>query len=177
MSQRPTIVTIGVRRVALLIVAALVLSGTSQGAASAQSPGGVVHVARSGTSDPSLGKPGCRPPTRLRAAPNSLPEVHGTSSRGQLWGLVMPQVPLPIRVGEAVKIVWRMTGRGSIRLTSRSPGRQLVPLVFGPDPHATSTYIRPGDEWGAGYRFSHPGCWQLHAQRSNAAGDVWLSVS
>jgi hypothetical protein len=89
----------------------------------------------------------------------------------------MPQQPLPIRVGEEVKIVWRMTGRGAIRLTSRSPRGQLIPLVFGPSPHAASSYTRPGDEWGAGYRFSQPGCWQLRAQRAQAAGDVWLSVS
>lgn len=169
-------VAVGARCTALVVVTAVVLTSGVPPAFSAQSPD-VGHAAPSGGRDPSSGKPGCRPPTRLRAAPNAFPEVHGTSSRGQLWGLVMVQQPLPIRVGEDVKIVWRMTGRGSIRLTSRSPRRQLVPLVFGPAVHPTSTYTRPGDEWGAGYRFSQPGCWQLHAQRLDAAGDVWLSVS
>jgi hypothetical protein len=164
----------------MVLVAALavVLSSSGQFAvASVQSSPGVDYPPRSRADEPPHGRRGCRPPTPLRGAPGAFPEVHGTSSRGQLWGLVMPQQPLPIRVGEEVKIVWRMTGRGAIRLSSRSPRRQLVPLVFGPAPHKASSYRRPGDEWGAGYRFSQPGCWQLHAQRAQANGDVWLSVS
>jgi hypothetical protein len=49
-------------------------------------------------------------------------------------------------------------------------------LRWGPDLHTGSDYTRPGDEWGAGYRFSEPGCWTLRARRGVASANVWLKV-
>jgi len=39
-----------------------------------------------------------------------------------------------------------------------------------------STWQRPGDEWGSSFRFDAPGCWQIHATRSDVNGDLWLLV-
>jgi len=50
-------------------------------------------------------------------------------------------------------------------------------LEWGPDAHCGSTYRRPGQEWGAGYLFTQPGCWDLHAIRGNATADVWLNLA
>jgi hypothetical protein len=103
-------------------------------------------------------------------------EVRGTGHGATLYGLLMTTRPLPVRAGESVKIVWRMTGSGSLRLTASGPHGRRIGLQWGPDFHTGSDYHRPGQEWGAGYRFPTPGCWDLHARRSTATADVWLHV-
>jgi hypothetical protein len=101
-------------------------------------------------------------------------ELHGQGS-ASLWGLILS--PLPIRTGDDVKIVWRMTGSGSMRVRAVSPGGRVAPLAWGPDLHGGSTYHRPGEEWGVGYRFTVPGCWRLHAQRDDGEANAWLYVA
>jgi hypothetical protein len=101
-------------------------------------------------------------------------ELHGRGD-ASLWGLILS--PLPIRVGDEVKIVWRMTGSGSMRVRAVSPQGRVAPLAWGPDAHGGSTYHRPGEEWGVGYRFTAPGCWRLHAQRDDGEADAWLYVA
>ena len=83
----------------------------------------------------------------------------------------------PVRVNEEVKIVWRITGSGQLRLTAVAPGGGTHPLQWGPDEHLSSSYRRPGAEWGAGYLFTQPGCWDLHAIRGKATADVWLNIA
>ena len=105
-----------------------------------------------------------------------MPEVHGTGRDIQMWGLIMTGTPGPVRVHEDVKIVWRITGGGGLRLTVRDPEGRPRRLRWGPDLHTGSDYTRPGDEWGAGYRFAEPGCWTLRARRGAASASVWLKV-
>ena len=106
-----------------------------------------------------------------------LPEVEGTSSQVQLWGLIMATGPdNPLRANEQVKIVWRITGSGELHLSSIGPNGRTHPLQWGPALHASSTYQRPGQEWGAGYLFAQPGCWTLHATRGTATADVWMEI-
>jgi hypothetical protein len=130
-------------------------------------------------SPPALGQPGCKPPSPINRGAG-FPEVKGSSSHQvQLWGLIMVDGPdNPVRVNEQVKIVWRMTGSGDLRLTSVAPDGETHPLQWGPDEHLFgSTYRRPGQEWGAGYLFTQPGCWDLRAIRGNATADVWLNIA
>lgn len=117
--------------------------------------------------------PRCRPPTPIHRSANLPPEVQGSASRGQLWGLLFLQGD-SIRAGDEVKIVWRMTGHGDIRLTATAPNGRQAPLAWGPEPHLGSSYQRPGEEWGAGYRFTRPGCWTLTAARDDTKATVWL---
>jgi hypothetical protein len=98
------------------------------------------------------------------------------SSDAQLWGLALGPGHVPPRAGEELKIVWRMTGRGSLHVVFTAPDGRRRPLVFGPEPHPASSYERPGDEWGAGFRFVMTGCWHMHFARTDAAADVWLDV-
>jgi hypothetical protein len=88
----------------------------------------------------------------------------------------MAEHGLPLRVGDQVKIVWRMTGDGPLVATATSPADVPTPLAFGPAEHGGSTYDRPGDEWGVGYVFTEPGCWHLHFARTDTQGDVWVEV-
>lgn len=128
------------------------------------------------------GAPGCRPASPIRpenggSFRDDFPEIQGTSRDAQLFGLIMPASHYPpLRAGEDVKIVWRMTGAGDIRLTATGPDGKRSRLTFGPEPHGGSSYRRPGDEWGAGYRFGEAGCWHLRAVRGTAVADVWLVV-
>jgi hypothetical protein len=123
-----------------------------------------------------LGRPGCRPPSPI-AAGGMGAEVQGTGHGATLYGLIQSAAPLPVRTGQQVKIVWRMTGSGPLRLSATSPQGKPAALQWGPEIHGGSNYDRPGHEWGAGYLFPTAGCWHLHAQRSNASADVWLRVA
>jgi hypothetical protein len=84
---------------------------------------------------------------------------------------------LPARVGDQEKIVWRMTGTGfPLTLEAIGPDGTFHQPVWGPSAHLSSDWDRPGDEWGAGYLFTAPGCWDLRAIRGGATADVWLRV-
>lgn len=69
-----------------------------------------------------------------------------------------------------------MTGTGPLRVVLTSPGGRRRPLVFGPEAQPVSTYRRPGDEWGTGFRFGAPGCWHIQLARTDTSGEVWLDV-
>ena len=69
-----------------------------------------------------------------------------------------------------------MTGTGLLTLVAIGPGGKHHRLAWGPDAHLSSDWAKPGDEWGAGYVFTEPGCWDLRAIRGNATADVWIGV-
>jgi hypothetical protein len=106
-----------------------------------------------------------------------LPQVQGTGHGATLWGLLMFPHPLPARVGDQEKIVWRMTGTAlPLTLAAIGPDGKHHGLLWGPSFHTSSNFDKPGDEWGAGYVFTEPGCWDLRAVRGRATADVWLTV-
>lgn len=96
---------------------------------------------------------------------------------GTVYGLLFVTRAPPVRVGEELKIVWRITGKGDLAVTYESPSARPGVLTFGPTAHAGSTYTRPGDEWGTGFLFDEPGCWRIHLERTTVSGDVWLDVA
>jgi hypothetical protein len=134
------------------------------------------HSAATATGSHVVGQPGCRPPSPVSAR-SGFPEVHATSQGLQMWGLVMAQHHGPLRVHEDLKIVWRITGSGQLHLVTLDPGGRRQRLQWGPDLHSGSSYTRPGDEWGAGYRFTRPGCWTLRATRGKASATTWLMIA
>lgn len=124
-----------------------------------------------------LGAPGCRPASPVTRFNSFIPQVQGTGHGATLWGLLMFPHPLPARVGDQEKIVWRMTGTAlPLTLAAIGPDGRHHPLLWGPAFHASSNFDKPGDEWGAGYVFTEPGCWDLRAVRGSASADVWLTV-
>ena len=160
-----------------LVVCAIVLAGCTTGHAgrSASSAAAPTTLRTTASSLP-LGGPHCQPPSPISRG--VWPEVQGTSDQIQMRGLIMVAGPDgPLRVHEQVKIVWRITGSGDLQLSYTDPRGRPHPLWFGPDAHGGSTYVRPGDEWGAGYVFTEPGCWRLHAQRGTATANVWLRIA
>jgi hypothetical protein len=117
----------------------------------------------------------CATPTRFGAG-GAANEIRGVSRDVQLWGVALGPGHVPPRAGEELKIVWRMTGAGPLRIAFTAPDGHRAPLVFGPEAHRTSSYDRPGDEWGTGFRFVAPGCWHIHFARDRGVADVWLRV-
>lgn len=132
-----------------------------------------------------LGKPGCAPASPLGAFSRSLPEAKATTTAGSVWALFFPAGGMRWKLGAAAfdgavgkdfKIVFRLTGSGDARFSAHGPDGQTLAPVWGPEPHGGSTWTRPGDEWGLGFRFPTSGCWRLHAERTGAAGDVWVII-
>ncbi len=104
-------------------------------------------------------------------------EVQGVATDASVYGLLFLTHSLPIRIGEELKIVWRMTGNGDLSVTSTSPSNQPGVLTFVPESHSGSNYTRPGEEWGTGFKFDEAGCWHVHLQRTIGAGDVWIDIA
>jgi hypothetical protein len=101
--------------------------------------------------------------------------VRVPNERGTIWALAQGQVPP--RVGDSLKVVWRVTGSGPLRITFTSPSGKPKALDFGPEPHLVSTFHHPGDEWGAGFGFDAPGCWKIRLAREGARATVQLTVA
>jgi len=162
------------QRTGLLVVSALLLVGCT---ASSKSAGPV--VTSSGQPQPPaataarLGAPNCRPASPTGpAAGIERGEVRGTGHGAELWALLFTTVPLP--VGKRVKIAWRMTGSGPLRIAARSADGTPAKQWFAPERHGGSSWHRPGDEWGTGFILTKRGCWGFHLTRTEGAGDVWL---
>ena len=124
-----------------------------------------------------LGATGCLPASPITRWQSFLPQVEGTGHGATLWGLLMFPHPLPARTGDQEKIVWRMTSTGLLTLAAIGPDGKHHRLAWGPDAHLGSNWDKPGDEWGAGYVFTEPGCWDLRAIRGDATADVWIRVA
>lgn len=83
----------------------------------------------------------------------------------------------PFARGAEVKIVWRVTGTGDVDLAAISPSGERVLPIKGPLYHSTSTFDRPGDEWGSVFVFEELGCWELRIERGGVVGHVAVLVS
>jgi hypothetical protein len=119
----------------------------------------------------------CNRPSPFDKAPGiGGPEVIGSGSGAQIWGLIQARRFPLVASKDVVKIVWRMTGAGSLTSVEYSYNGKRLRLAWGPELHGSSNYARPGIEWGAGYRFTKPGCYRLIARRKTGAGLVWVRI-
>jgi predicted acetyltransferase len=151
-------------RYAVAACAVFVLAAASSSATVADS--------RDATSRAANGQ--CRAPTAFTAGSDN--EIQGATRHGSLFGLLFGE-RVPPRAGDELKIVWRMTGKGPLKVSFTAPSGKRKALAFGPVAHgAGSSYQRPGDEWGTGFRFDTSGCWHIRLTRSDNVGDVWLDV-
>jgi len=102
--------------------------------------------------------------------------MRGTVTGGELWAL-LDGGQLSEPKASQVKIIWRMTGTGDLRLSASGPAGRTLQPDWGPQAHLGSNWDRPGDEWGAGFTFPLAGCWHVHAVRDGTAGDVYIMVA
>jgi len=121
-----------------------------------------------------LGAPDCQP-----ASPSLGQEAQGTGSGDvTAYGLLFVSDAASIPGdGSTNKMVVRMTGDGEMLAHLVAPDGSERPLVWGPEQHGGSTFRRPGDEWGIGFAFDAPGCWQVALERANGdRADFWFDV-
>ncbi|WP_433511769.1 hypothetical protein ACQP2T_49620 [Nonomuraea sp. CA-143628] len=112
--------------------------------------------------------------TPLFINPDGFPEVRGTSQDAEVWGLLF--APVPFGRGKEVKIVWRMTGEGPLKVTAALPDGTRAKPTFGPEQHTGSSWRRPGEEWGTGFVFPKAGCYRVDLTRARGSGHLWLPV-
>lgn len=79
-------------------------------------------------------------------------------------------------VGKQTKIIWRLGGSGDLSLVAIAPDGSRVAPDWQKAHTGISAWTRPGDEWGTGITFTQTGCWDIHAARQGASGDVWVVV-
>jgi hypothetical protein len=157
------------RRPAVGAAAALAVLAAAGCTAAPGSTGGSHADARRTNVPPA----GCEQAPRPSAAG---PEIHGRSSADvSLYGLVFHHYPVP--AGQVIKIAWRMTGSGSPRFTAVGPSGTRIRPAWGPERHGGSTWRRPGQEWGTGFRFPDAGCWTVRVKRGPAVAVAGVLVT
>lgn len=128
-----------------------------------------------------VGAAACNP-----ASPRNGADAFATAAGAQLWALLGFSPPGASLVGDTatyegivgkeVKIVFRMTSGVPRTFYAVAPDGAKTSPLWGPTPHTASNWTRPGSEWGAGFVFSVPGCWRVHAGKLPVQGDLWISV-
>ena len=99
-----------------------------------------------------------------------IPTRHGT-----IWSLAFNQIPP--KAGDEVKIVWRITGVGPLKVGFKNPAGKRKQLVAGPTKHGSSNFNHPGDEYGTVFAFDEPGCWTIKLSRSDVRATVRVTVT
>ncbi|MEV4533676.1 hypothetical protein AB0J82_07585 [Asanoa sp. NPDC049518] len=115
------------------------------------------------------------PPAACSSPVNN--EMRGT---GSLWALFFPTQgqTAPVVAGAEVKIVWKIGGEGDFTVSATGPDGAQAKLAWGPTGHGSSTWERPGTEYGTGLVFPTPGCWTITAARANGErGELRLTVA
>lgn len=101
-------------------------------------------------------------------------EVQASAGDVEAWGLLWAEPPLA--AGEEVKMVWRVGGTGEFSAFARHGAIELDP-TWGPVPHDSSSFDRPGDEWGTSFTFPQGGCWEIRLARGTGYASVWVPVA
>src|SRR5690606_33564839 len=101
------------------------------------------------------------------------PEVRGTAEGAELWALLFVRAT-PLKRGDEVKAVGRITGGGPLTVRASLPGGTKAKLIWGPEEHGGSSWRKPGQEWGTGFVFPKAGCWKIELTRTHGSGHIWL---
>jgi hypothetical protein len=122
-------------------------------------------------------------PTVTESTPTVGAEARASASdEHDVWALFFNHWPMPlgesvrIPAEEEVKIVWRSIGEGSFTVDAQGPDGVVIEPTWGPDPHGSSTWERPGEEWGTGWIFPSAGCWTFEVSRGDATARLVAEV-
>jgi hypothetical protein len=122
-----------------------------------------------------LGAAGCQPVSPSGAFTG---EVFGTATSGTVWAWFM--AGYPPQAGISDKTIWRLDGPGvsaaAPTFSLFGPASRTAHLDWGPAFHDSSTWNRPGDEYGTGLLFPAAGCWDVHVIDGQVTGDVYVVV-
>jgi hypothetical protein len=124
---------------------------------------------------PTATTPACQP-SATQPYQGGFPEVRATvKSTGEVWALLFFD---QAHAGQEAKIVWRITGSGSpFKIEARHTDGTVIQPIWGPDYHSSSSWDRPGQEWGTGFNFPEAGCWTLTATLGATVGEIRLEVA
>ncbi|TQS44790.1 hypothetical protein [Cryptosporangium phraense] len=114
----------------------------------------------------------CPPDARI----DGLQQRTGAGDGAALAAMFFPTAP-ELHAGTEIKIVWRMTGRGALTMSATGPDQGRTTPAWGPEPHGGSNFDAPGDEWGTGWVFPTPGCWTVHARRTEGTARLTVRVA
>lgn len=132
---------------------------------------GVIVVATIGASNISV----CQL-TPEQTSAIGLPEMHAEARGGEVWALLLSGPT--IRANHPTNIAWRATGSGAFQVVAFGADIGKLAPASGPDPHGSSNWLRPGDEWGTTFVFPQAGCWQLLVTRgASLTATLWLMVA
>ena len=96
-------------------------------------------------------------------------------SGGEVWALLFFD---RAQARQDEKIVWRITGTGGpLQIRAQHEDGTITQPIWGPEYHDSSSWDRPGAEWGTGFNFPEPGCWTLTATLGATVGDIRLQVA
>lgn len=110
-------------------------------------------------------------------------EIRATGGDLDVWGLLLLKdtvqhgVPVSFRIGDEIKIVWRVGGEGDLELVAKGPNGTETQPVSGPVRHFGSSWDRPGDEWGSVWEFPSAGCWTVVLERGGQRAEVVVRVT
>jgi hypothetical protein len=101
-------------------------------------------------------------------------EIQGDmQSEGELWALLFFKTAW---TKADQKIVWRITGEGGeFEAKAQSEDGTVIQPVW-EQHHESSTWGRPGLEWGTGFNFPTPGCWTITVTSGETTGTISLKV-
>jgi hypothetical protein len=100
--------------------------------------------------------------------------VRAESQTLEAWALLWE--PPPWKTGEEVKVVWRTTGEGTFDAVAVGPDGQRVRPSWGPTPHSSSNWQRPGQEWGTAFVLDTAGDWLLKITRGEGQASLTVAV-
>ena len=126
------------------------------------------------TAAPATETPVSCQPSKIQESQSGFGEIQGEmQSGGELWALLFFQRAY---VNEEAKIVWRITGEGGeFEAQAQSESGTIIRPVWEAY-HDSSTWKRPGLEWGTGFNFPAPGCWRITVTHGETKGRISLDV-
>ena len=126
------------------------------------------------TSIPATSTPvSCRP-SEILESQVAFGEIQGDmQSDGGLWALLFFKTAW---AKAEQKIVWRITGEGGeFEAQAQSEDGTIIQPLW-EEYHESSTWERPGEEWGTGFNFPEPGCWMITVTYGETTGTIALKV-
>jgi hypothetical protein len=116
----------------------------------------------------------CPSSAKIDAGGRGIPERQGTGVGATLWALFFGATVI---AGQEIKVVWRMTGSGDLTMNATGENGTTITPSWGPEIHSSSSFQRPGDEWGTGWVFPAAGCWTVNATRAVGRAQLLIRVT
>jgi hypothetical protein len=126
------------------------------------------------TNAPATSTPMSCQPSEILESQVAFGEIQGRmQSEGELWALLFFKTAY---TKAEQKIVWRITGEGDeFEAEAQSESGSIIQPVW-KQYHESSTWERPGEEWGTGFNFPAPGCWTITVTSGETTGTIALDV-